>query len=313
MGRLSIHKDRVLRAVLAVGIATCGVSACWVDFPDGRFDGSDASVVHQDARRSDAAIRQDSAPADARRVNDTLVVDATDARGNDADGASVGHLDQGVDQTVDQGVDHGLDQGAEQPPDQGTDGQMSCGPKRFVSCLGLGGERMLICTPMGSREVDCRPGHCQPDLERCDQCDPADADHCEGDMLVSCTIDGIEQTTNCSLGCAVGACCTDGDGDGVTTCDGDCNDNDRNVHPGQSAYFDEASLGSFDYDCDTIEELETNVRLADCGDACVGTGWIDNVPDCGLPGTLATCLFQYPPGEPPFCDLLQGTAVQRCH
>ncbi len=76
----------------------------------------------------------------------------------------------------------------------------------------------------------------------------------------------------------------DADGDGYTTADGDCDDGDPDVHPGQTLFFDTPSnSGSFDYDCDGVEEPQTEAEF-DCPAAsCVliQEGWMDGVPACG--------------------------------
>ena len=47
------------------------------------------------------------------------------------------------------------------------------------------------------------------------------------------------------------------DGDGVSEADGDCDDTDPNVFPGQTAFFvNPTAAGSYDFDCDGGEELE---------------------------------------------------------
>ena len=86
--------------------------------------------------------------------------------------------------------------------------------------------------------------------------------------------------------------CVDRDGDGVTTCDNDCDDDQRDIHEGQRAFFEEP-LGArrFDYNCDGEEERQ-ETAIADCreeGDGCAGEGWSESVPDCGESGTYDTC------------------------
>jgi hypothetical protein len=56
---------------------------------------------------------------------------------------------------------------------------------------------------------------------------------------------------------------------GYVTTGGDCCDADADVHPGQVQYFwTKSACGSFDYNCDGVEEPETACNLG-CGVACV--------------------------------------------
>lgn len=92
--------------------------------------------------------------------------------------------------------------------------------------------------------------------------------------------------------------CRDRDGDRYTTCDGDCDDDARDAHPGQTAFFPEPIVhssggGSFDYDCDRREEQEIT-DIVDCrveGEACIGEGWAAGVPvpPCGETGAFIEC------------------------
>jgi hypothetical protein len=101
----------------------------------------------------------------------------------------------------------------------------------------------------------------------------------------------------------------DGDGYGVTASGktacasnisgyvdqpGDCDDKDKQAHPGQTAYFSQPTAGGkgYDFDCDGTEEQEKD-QLAGCaslGPACKGEGWGgSNVPACGQSGTYLVC------------------------
>jgi hypothetical protein len=84
----------------------------------------------------------------------------------------------------------------------------------------------------------------------------------------------------------------DEDGDGVPIkygeklCGTDCNDNNKDVFPGQTKFFTFADdTAEFDYDCNRIQEKHFTVRARceNSGDSCAFTeGWIDDVPGCGV-------------------------------
>ena len=86
--------------------------------------------------------------------------------------------------------------------------------------------------------------------------------------------------------------CTDRDRDSVDSCNGDCDDGQREVFTGQKTYFDTPTRkGGFDYDCDGEEQPEYP-SLAECraaGAGCEGDGWRDVVPACGQEATLMRC------------------------
>lgn len=73
---------------------------------------------------------------------------------------------------------------------------------------------------------------------------------------------------------------------------GDCDDGNSIVHPGQYAYFTEPyGAGSFDYNCDGIEEAESLV-VHHCGPLnCIdGRGWNEDFPPaCGERGAWVSC------------------------
>jgi hypothetical protein len=68
----------------------------------------------------------------------------------------------------------------------------------------------------------------------------------------------------------------------------DCFDGNENAHPGQTAFFaSDRGDGSFDYDCDGIQEQEYPV-LGSCRTGSIGLctgnpGWVDteSIPECG--------------------------------
>ena len=81
----------------------------------------------------------------------------------------------------------------------------------------------------------------------------------------------------------------DGDSDGVS-CELDCDDEDPDVYPGQTAYFEVARAdGTFDYDCDGLETLQHDA-LTTCDPPICGDepGWFrgygPGIPACGQEG-----------------------------
>lgn len=98
---------------------------------------------------------------------------------------------------------------------------------------------------------------------------------------------------------------------GYVTVDGDCDDKQVDVHPGQTAFFKlpiGLSLG-FDYNCDGIEQRE-HPDKASCkrvGTGCEGDGWSLYIPVCGLGGLFVTC---WPAGAG--CSKSYGLRVQAC-
>jgi len=116
-------------------------------------------------------------------------------------------------------------------------------------------------------------------------------------------------------------CYVDADGDGYAKNDGsilactcptghlataptsgtaDCNDDNPNVHPGVTTFYDTpycvgagCATKSFDYDCSGVEEKkETNLFTA-CSSflsGCSGAGWAGTAaPACGAAGDFTTC------------------------
>jgi hypothetical protein len=93
----------------------------------------------------------------------------------------------------------------------------------------------------------------------------------------------------------------------------DCDDTDGDAHPGQTAFFDQPSKGTkdFDFNCDKIEEQEhpLPVNCSPSGTGCVGDGWVGAAPGCGLTGTWAKC---YKQSGMSGCSQSLGTLVQSC-
>jgi len=97
--------------------------------------------------------------------------------------------------------------------------------------------------------------------------------------------------------------CADDDGDGVTICDGDCDDGDARVHPGQLEFFTTPrDSGGYDFDCDESTTLQYPAQgscgpISEC-DAIV-EGWTcDSLPLCGEEcWWLKGCVLEFM-GEP---------------
>ena len=102
----------------------------------------------------------------------------------------------------------------------------------------------------------------------------------------------------------------DKDGDGHKAkgkCGGDdCDDEDPDVYPGQTAFFDvKNKRGNFDYDCDGQETPDPKQNIAlNCGGMNVMNceekkeGFLDGMPKCGESGPWGTCTTA---GMPPTC------------
>jgi hypothetical protein len=124
----------------------------------------------------------------------------------------------------------------------------------------------------------CNVEPAEPGVEGCDGID----NDCDG---------SIDEGSLCGSGqtCAAGACviCIDGDQDGITTCDGDCDDLNPNIHPGVEEICD-----TIDNNCDG----EIDGPLAD--EAC-GAGMVCN-PE-------GNCLLTCGDG---FCNY--GEDIQSC-
>jgi hypothetical protein len=151
--------------------------------------------------------------------------------------------------------------------------------------------------------------------EDCDDQDPCTADRC--DAVQGCLHDEIIRVV----------CSRDADGDGfgwrtdvVAACqcppgyilprlDGkfDCSDENAGVNPGHTSYettgfcstgFCQAEFVSYNWDCSSSgEDMQyPNVsdglcRFVGSGGfaVCRGTGWVNNVPDCGDSGAYRSC------------------------
>ena len=92
---------------------------------------------------------------------------------------------------------------------------------------------------------------------------------------------GLDSPTGVGPGC-------DEDGDGylamTSACGGnDCCDEDKHVHPGQTAYFtDPGACGGYDYDCDGKESPEYGAANCQWSTfSCNGDGFAAPIPACG--------------------------------
>jgi hypothetical protein len=209
------------------------------------------------------------------------------------------------------------------------------------SALGCKTSSLLLqCNASGSGTVlvNCSPYLCDSVNKRCTQCDPKSPPTCAGNDLLTCTADGLLVKTTCPSGCVSGSCtgCTlksyykDADGDGFGSASSkinacaqplgfvtnslDCDDLDPAAHPGQTAFFSVPTkgTGTYDYNCDKIEEKELPGLVA-CvlsGMSCVGDGWAGPVPACGTVGVWAKCNKQG--GGPTGCGTTTFTKDQSC-
>lgn len=101
-------------------------------------------------------------------------------------------------------------------------------------------------------------------------------------------------------------------GDGWVTKSGDCNDNDKNVFPGQTAFFtmpyQKDGVSSYDYDCSAKEEQQNPPRtaagtcaLSEDKKSCTGEGFVASRTRTGAVDSLCGAVrFQA-------CKLVRGT------
>jgi hypothetical protein len=127
---------------------------------------------------------------------------------------------------------------------------------------------------------------------------------CPIEVIESCG-DGTctfgENCETCSVDCGVCGECTDLDRDGFLAPDQsgidcgtevDCDDRSAQVYPGQTQSFSEAVHGSYDFNCDGLEEPAEIEQWAGCvqiGLGCGGSGWAGPVPECGENAEYFVC------------------------
>jgi hypothetical protein len=193
------------------------------------------------------------------------------------------------------------------------DAGTACQPDQFIRCVGE--SSLETCNEVGSATevVDCRPGICDAGLRRCTACDPASYPAvCEdAGRLRRCAPSGVVETVSCP--CENDQCCDDDDDDGFTTCEGDCDDGNRDVRPDQSGYFTSPSQAPlpFDYNCDNRQDpqYDSAVNCVRDGGECPGAGWAAAPgPECGQTGSFVEC-----EKDGAGCKQLQGAPrVQAC-
>jgi len=109
-------------------------------------------------------------------------------------------------------------------------------------------------------------------------------------------------------GKAIDACATP---DKYVLESGDCDDQNNAVSPGQTELFDQAASAAvgFDYDCDGAwQRMWPSLVSCRRNDGeCVGVGWLDAVPSCGVEARFAECGCEH--GD---CVVKLDRRKQRC-
>ena len=144
-----------------------------------------------------------------------------------------------------------------------------------------------ICAPRSSAIEVCDLVDNDCDLEA----DEPDAQDC-GDFFVDGDGDGFGDPGD-------SACLCDATDTHTVTNADDCYDLNPSANPAQMSFFSvDRGDGSFDYDCNSIEEPEFR-ELGSCtligGRCALSVGWSGIVPPCGVPGRRITgCTFTFP-------------------
>jgi hypothetical protein len=246
------------------------LASCWADFPESRLNQDRATPKPEQGDLSRADLGLDGPRSEGPAADRTL---------------------------ADVARDLARDQVAVDQP-KTLDVKISCTPGAFVACANSNKD-LHKCNAAGDGVlvIVCGAANkCDSTLQRCTECNPASAPVCQGTELATCSTDGLYTLTPCSAGCKAGKCCVDADKDTVSDCSAppDCNDNNADVFPGQTKYFDLPITGgtSFDYNCNSTEEKESPdlVKCQFTGSSCSGEGWQGSVPACGQSGTWVTCV-----------------------
>jgi hypothetical protein len=253
-----------MRVVVRWGawLVITATAACWADFPENRFGKTPDRALPDSPRLPDWGLSDSP-------IVDHSVLEAAADQPRPTDGP---------------------------PPDLSPD-LLVCVPNSAIKCT-TDYVSIVKCskTGFGTVEVSCTPYKCEDMLRRCNGCNISDPASCDGTNLVTCSLDGLPQKTPCAQGCKAGKCCADIDKDGFTPCDGDCNDSEKQVYPGQKTFFETAIGSSFDYDCNSTNEQQYPdiVNCQNTSGGCSGDGWEFGgpVPKCGDTGKFVACKKQ---------------------
>jgi hypothetical protein len=95
---------------------------------------------------------------------------------------------------------------------------------------------------------------------------------------------------------------------------GDCDDDDPDVFPGQTKYFDQPRTGTstpYDYNCDGVPTKE---RVINCGVVCsLGVeGFNSNAIACGATGSWGHCKSGVLPGALCTFEVIQANRPMGC-
>lgn len=108
--------------------------------------------------------------------------------------------------------------------------------------------------------------------------------------------------------------CTDKDKDGVCVETGDCDDDNPNVRPGQTAFFTEprpnTSPPNFDYNCNGADDKEFAAPCSPTAACPSSAGFALDVA-CGESGSFGACTS--PPAAPTCVFQSATTRIQACH